>query len=322
MEFDKRLRRIVLSESNGVPDPELNEIIIDDKVYLLDYIKEGYKVTKGGNSTVFRLVDPTKEETDKAIKFSNISKPNRRSHEFQKKRFGRFMTEIEALTQIKDSYTNPNVVTIINDGVWSNDYGDEFPYYVMEIADDDLTNYILSHNSDLDAAERIKLCIDIFHGISTLHDLNYYHRDIKPDNVLVFYDSSSSEKFTWKVSDLGLIAHRDKDNDDLSEKIGPIGWLSPEAMNKYLTESFNIGNDCRIDNQSDIFQLGKLFWFIFNCNVPIGQITLEDFKFQIDYQKFIFELIFKMLYHSKQRRISMNELKEDLYLIGKEFYVI
>lgn len=38
-----------------------------------------------------------------------------------------------------------------------------------------------------------------------MKDIGYYHRDLKPDNILMFDD-------TWKIGDLGLIAFRDKDN--------------------------------------------------------------------------------------------------------------
>lgn len=37
-------------------------------------------------------------------------------------------------------------------------------------------------------------------------------------------------------------------------------------MNKYLTEKYKLEFDCRIDDRSDVFQLGGLFWFIFNNN--------------------------------------------------------
>ena len=43
-------------------------------------------------------------------------------------------------------------------------------------------------------------------------------------------------KSQWKIGDLGLVTRRDLDYDRQNEFIGPKGWLSPEAMNKYLAE--------------------------------------------------------------------------------------
>ncbi len=323
MKFDKFQKRILLSENDsGLPLPELNTIHVEGKSYFIQPIKDGQKITKGGNSTVFRLVDPENREIDKAIKFSNIYKPIRSSPDKVKQRYGRFITEIQALFEIRDNYDNPNVVKIVDDGLWESNDGKVFPYYIMEKANCDLTSYILENNDKVDVSERISLCMDLFNGIQALHKLDYYHRDIKPDNILVFYTSEDNEKFTWKIGDLGLVAHRERDCDEINEKIGPIGWLSPEAMNKYLTESSNLGLDCKIDECSDVFQLGKLFWFIFNCNVPIGQIALMDFRFEAPEKSFIFDLIFKMLHYSKTRRLQINEIEEYLYLMGKEFQLI
>ena len=126
--------------------------------------------------------------------------------------------------------------------------------------------------------------------------IGFYHRDLKPDNIFIV------DK-TWKIGDLGLIASRDQDyNIDLpNELIGPKGWFCPEAMNKYLTENieFPISFDCNIDHQSDIFQLGKIFWYIFQGNAPIGSIKRNDFKIK---DERIYEIIRRMINHSKAKR--------------------
>jgi hypothetical protein len=115
------------------------------------------------------------------------------------------------------------------------------------------------------------------------------------------------------------VAHRDKDYDDVGEKIGPIGWLSPEAMNKFLTEAANLGLDCVINEESDIFQLGKLFWFIFEYNVPIGQLQLDDFTSSVPHKDFIFKLIKGMLEYPKNRRTQKPGIEENLELLAMEF---
>ena len=96
----------------------------------------------------------------------------------------------------------------------------------MDYASGDLKNYL--ENNDIPFGNRIDLCLQIANGLKELKDIGYYHRDLKPDNILMFDD-------TWKIGDLGLIAFRDKDNiyDKKNDFIGPKGWLSPEAMNKY-----------------------------------------------------------------------------------------
>ena len=115
----------------------------------------------------------------------------------------------------------------------------------------------------------------------------------------------------FKVGDLGLVDFQNKDSeiDSPNEKIGPYGWLAPEATNKMLTFKKHIGfvYDCKIDKKSDVFQLGKLFWYIFQGNLPIGQIVNDDFKMR---DKEIFQIIFEMLRYEKNGRPSINRIEE------------
>lgn len=324
MLYDSKFKRVVLSDNEqGQYEPSLNQFDFEGKTYFLKPISPNYKVSKGGNSSVFILNDPSGEIEDRAIKIANLYKINRFSPEAVKRRYGRFMNEIDALKKVRDFDISTNVVNIEFDGFIEID-GKEFPFYVMEKADSDLKEFLLTNFEEIDFQERIKLCRDIFKGIKALNDLDFYHRDIKPDNILLFYVGDANgegQKFIWKVGDLGLVAHRDKDYDDIGEKIGPIGWLSPEAMNKYLTEEYALGLDCAINEFSDMFQLGKLFWFIFEYNVPIGQITENDFKFVIPHKKFVFDLIFNMLQYSKERRHKKEKIQENIELLSMEFGV-
>lgn len=292
-----RNKTIILSEKDGMLDDTLNVIKHEGKNFTLNYISE-HKFSKGGNSNVYILKDTDKKEKDKVIKICNISRPGPKAPSWIVRRYGRFLTEINVLNELKDK-EKENIVRIEFDGVIILD-GYRFPYYVMEKADTDLKEYLLN-NQEIDEQEKVKLCLNIYDAIKELHDEGYYHRDIKPDNILLFY-SDDTDKVTWKLGDLGLIAHRDKDYDDVGEKIGPIGWLSPEAMNKLLTEKVNLGFDCSIDEKSDIFQLGKLFWFIFQRNVPIGQIKFSDFICKMKYKQDMYELINDMLIYSKEMR--------------------
>lgn len=77
--------------------------------------------------------------------------------------------------------------------------------------------------------------------------------------------------------------------------------MSPESMNKYLTEGkgFNHKYHCDIDHQSDIFQLGKVFWYIFQHNAPIGSIKETDFLMK---KGQLYPIIKTMLNHSKSKR--------------------
>ncbi len=269
-----------------------NTVRYDNVDYLITPLSESKKGSKGGNSNVFKLSNPQTED-EFVIKFSkyNINKPNNPINIIS--RITRFAMEVEALKLASNLEFN-NIIQYYFD-----DYKDigasRFHYYVMEKADYDLTQYL--DKEDVSDQQRLLLCTDILNGIKQLHTNEIYHRDIKPDNILFV-------KKSWKIGDLGLIANRNSEFEikEFGEKIGPIGWLSPEATNKYLNEGVGKlnkhGFDCQIDEYSDVFQLGKLFWYIFQGNIPLGQIDRADFKLA---DNEIFEIIFEMLKHSKNR---------------------
>jgi serine/threonine protein kinase len=286
---------IVLSKNS-------RENIIEYKgiFYAVNSLIPGKKYSKGGNSSVFKLIDPN-DDYEYAIKFSKYPYGDK-----NKKGNKRFQHEVDALYKAKREGLE-NVVTIYFDGVRRIN-NENFHYYVMEKAESDLTDHIT--NNPLALNQKYVLCYEIIKGVNQLHSINLYHRDIKPDNMF-FVDG------TWKVGDLGLSRYRKQESipDTKNEKIGPYGWLSPEVMNKVLCEGTTMENfhNCVIDAFSDIFQLGKLIWYIFNGNIPIGQIKLSDLRVN---KSDLFDLIFQMLQYNKSDRGKLEDYEEafELYI--------
>lgn len=279
-----------------------NAITIDGIDYFVYYLNPEYKNSKGANSYVFALyqaqnyMENEDLVPDRVIKISN-KKDNNNSRSVYNMRFYR---EIDALTECKNRHIH-NVVTIYTSGQLSckvrNTKGNKisylFPFYTMDYASGDLKNYL--ENNDIPFGDRVNLCLQIANGLKELKDIGYYHRDLKPDNILMFDN-------IWKIGDLGLISYRDEDciYDKKNEFIGPKGWLSPEAMNKYLQyDSNKYDFDCKIDHQSDVFQLGKVFWYIIQGNAPIGNIRRSDY---LDEHDEVYCLLKYMLNHSKKKR--------------------
>lgn len=269
-----------------------NILRYDNVDYIIKSLNDKFSKSKGGNSNVFLIEDP-QEGTEYVIKFSKYNLNDKDGVANYWDRIERFEREIGALNIARNNEFE-FVVKILFDGNY--DIGNQsFRYFVMEKADSDLTDYL--KNTELAIQQRFLICTEILSGIKELHSKHIYHRDIKPDNILFING-------TWKISDLGLIGHRDDDfkAKEIGMKIGPANWMSPEAFNKMYNEGPDCKNkhgfDCNLDNQSDIFQLGKLFWFIFQGNVPDGQLIRNDFKIEDDQ---VFEVLLNMLSHSKDR---------------------
>ncbi|MCK4764941.1 MAG: protein kinase family protein [Candidatus Aminicenantes bacterium] len=258
----------------------------------------------GSNSFIFLLKDPNKELPDSIIKFC-------RYYEGEKdnKRLERFKREIAALKKAKKN-NSKNIIRYCWDYNCEID-GKKFVYYVMEKAESNLRDYLL--DNPLDNQEKLKLSRDILNGLNELHKIGIYHRDIKPENILFTNDG-------FKIADLGLLSYRDDDFDGINEKIGPFGWISPEVMSKSLTQNKDteFEFDCKIDDKSDVFQLGKLFWYIFQGNIPIGQIQQDDFKPQIEE---IFDLIKRMIQYAKDRRPKMENVLLEFRKLEKQYAI-
>jgi len=274
--------------------------------YKIEHLTKEQKKSKGGNSSVFKLIDPN-TDAEFAIKFLKF--PANSSSAFYIKQNLRFDNEIKALEKARDKEFM-NVIEIHFDG--QKKIGDNyFRYYVMEKAESDLKVFL--EKESIPVNQKLVLGHDIVKGILQLHSMDLYHRDIKPDNLFFVV---KNDKATWKVGDLGLSVWRDQDLSqvEVKEKIGPYGWLSPEVTNKVLCEGSALDGvfDCKIDGKSDIFQLGKVLWFLFQGNIPVGQIRFTDF---IPRHKEIFALIKNMLQYKKSRRNELSYYVDQLHAL-------
>lgn len=294
---------------------DLSEISIDDISY---YAR--IPGNKGGHSFIIYLFEKDEYEVDvdnipsAVLKVSNIGeRMNHRTNQLNKDyRNERFHREVNALNDCKAHHLIDIIEIYCYGYLKAKDGRDRdiyFPFYMMDYADHDLKTYMDEYRDVLDEYGKIRLCLEISKGLKELDSLHYYHRDLKPDNIL-FIEGNC------KIGDLGLVGYRDQDFDKVKEFIGPRGWESPETMNKFLTEG-NGNFDCHIDHQSDIFQLGLIFWFIMQGNSPIGCIRRSDF---CDVNEEIFEIIKRMIWHSKEKRIkSIDEVISLLTKIVKKY---
>ena len=232
-----------------------NRFVISDTVYSSN--KKSYELLErigaGGNGVVYECIDASGNEY--AIKFllKGSEKMNKR-----------FFQEVQILKQIKNEF----IVQYIDEGCTQGACGKKrqnIPFVVMEKAECNLIEHI--NKECLCTYENLA---GKFRGLcSALAELHKYaiHRDIKPENILV-----KGER--WILSDFGLCKLLDS-ADNLSitkdnEKIGPMFWISPEAITKYY---FNTGN---VSQTSDVYQLCMVFLFVITKTFPGGQIRETD----------------------------------------------
>jgi len=282
-------------DSNGYiklsADQEENYIQIDNEDFFLSELSN-----KGASSTLFTLHDPNGEIEDRVIKICKTPY----QYKSRDKRLRRFEREMRAFRIAKKSGCN-DVIKFYKAGKVPL-LRQTFLYIILEKAESDLATFMEENEFKFSLNQKLTFCTNILNGINQLHEAKIYHRDIKHDNILLV-------KGQFKIGDLGLVDFQDIDYnlDKVNEKIGPVGWLSPEATNKMLTKDKKIGNtyDCEINSKSDIFQLGKLFWYIFQGNLPLGQLTTDDSRFS---DNAIYTVLFSMLQHNQNNRPDIKQL--------------
>lgn len=298
MKYDAKLRRIVLNE-----DELQNYLNIDGIDYQLEYLdQEDHDRSYSPNGFIFKLRNLQEEKITSIIKICKVFQPCK-----DKKKYcyiERFNREIKALLKIKEYSLNDHVIEIYTNKEFEID-GKFFTYYTMEIAYDNLASFLQTTRIEL--PQKFRICSDIINSIYNLHKIGIYHRDIKPGNFLIVNN-------IWKISDLGLVDFRDADLatiDNENEKVGPRGYLSPEAINKWLGANRDPAK-IHIDDKSDVFQLARVIGFILYGEIFSGIIEPADLDlYENSTTDPLFTIMSQAMLYSKSRRSDLNTLKNN-----------
>lgn len=159
------------------------------------------------------------------------------------------------ISLLEDLQGCENIIELLDSG---HDIDKEKLWYLMPFAKQNLYDYIKKHNTVIDKKTRYDFVEQIINAIKFAHDKKKLHRDISPNNVLVFEKNGN---IILKVSDFGL----GKDSESFSfytgsnaSGYGQILYVSPEQRLKLKDAT----------NKSDIYSLGKLIYFIFTAKDP------------------------------------------------------
>ncbi len=160
----------------------------------------------------------------------------------------RFRNESKAIAVL----SHPNIVKIFDVG-----FTDKIQYIVMEYIDGITLKEFMEQQSVLKWKDAIHFTIQILRALQHAHDRGIVHRDIKPQNIMLFPDG------TIKVMDFGIARFSREEGKTLSDKtIGSVHYISPEQARGDIT-----------DEKSDIYSVGAMLYEMLTGKKPFEADT-------------------------------------------------
>lgn len=147
----------------------------------------------------------------------------------------RFRNESKAIAVL----SHPNIVKIFDVG-----FTDRIQFIVMEYIDGITLKEFMEQQGVLKWKDSVHFIIQILRALQHAHDRGIVHRDIKPQNIMLFPDG------TIKVMDFGIARFAREEGKTISDKaIGSVHYISPEQARGDVT-----------DEKSDIYSVGIMMY--------------------------------------------------------------
>lgn len=196
----------------------------------LFHIKDHYKdvqiIAQGGMSKVYLATDMYLNRRV-ALKVINVS--------------DNASEQAIAEAKLLACFNHPNIVTI-----YKTLYEDDQVFIEMEYIPGRTLSKVFTEQS-LSINEKLKILLDISHGLAAIHQQNILHLDLKPANVLV------SDKGIVKIVDFGISQIKDLNENNKNSSFGSLTAMSPEQLKLQ-----------KVDFKSDLFSLGLIAYQLFS----------------------------------------------------------
>lgn len=154
----------------------------------------------------------------------------------------RLRTEIALLGRVR----HPNVVQVL-----AQDDGDS-PWFVMELADGSVGGQVLAQGP-LPIRRALQIIVQVLDGLAAIHAVGVIHRDIKPDNLLLFPDGAV------KIADFGIAVERGAPHAVDAHAVGSLPYMAPE-------QRLQTGGAAPA---ADVFSAGATLYHLLTAGSPV-----------------------------------------------------
>lgn len=195
----------------------------------------------GGMADVYKAIDIME---DKIVAIKILKTEFAGNEDFLR----RFRNESKAIAVL----SHPNIVKIFDVG-----FTDKIQFIVMEFIDGITLKEFIEQQGILKWKDAIHFTTQILRALQHAHDRGIVHRDIKPQNIMLFPDG------TIKVMDFGIARFAREEGKTLSDKtIGSVHYISPEQARGDIT-----------DEKSDIYSVGSMLYEMLTGQKPFDAET-------------------------------------------------
>ena len=200
-------------------------------------------IGEGGMSRVWRAQD---QNTGKFVAVKVLRDEYRDDETFVK----RFEREAQAVSRM----SHPNIAGLLDVGVEP----DGTRYLVIEYICGKTLKKFIEESETIRPETAAQIILRVLSALSHAHQNGVVHRDIKPQNILIDRDGAV------KVTDFGIarVAGANTVRQDTETVMGSVFYFSPEQAR---------GAD--VDEKSDIYSVGVMFYELLTGQVPFGGDT-------------------------------------------------
>ena len=222
-----------------------------------------YAVRGGGNGVVFEssIQDAASEMPDVcAVKFLR---------QRDRTRIDRFMNEIRIITDL----CHNRIAGFFDSGEIELGAGIMIPWVAMGLGGPNLRDHV-HQNGPIPLGALVWIGSEMCQALQHVHQRDIIHRDIKPANFV--WDGDDHRHV--KMIDFGIAKYIGEDLsarplDEFTqhmEFVGPVFFSSPELI------AYADNKKHPVTHRSDLFQLGKVLWFLATGKISAGIPAKKD----------------------------------------------
>jgi eukaryotic-like serine/threonine-protein kinase len=165
----------------------------------------------------------------------------------------RFVREAQSAGGLR----HPNIVTVYDLGEF-----EDRMFIAMEFIHGEDLEHLIKKKSRLTIDDKFNIMIQVCEGISYAHKHQIIHRDLKPSNIRI------DDEGIAKIMDFGIAKLESSNMTASGTVMGTPFYMSPEQV-----------RGMRVDQRSDVFSLGAIFYELFTYKKAFeGELATVFFK--------------------------------------------